>query len=781
MKRQILVFLLLASLLGSSAQNGVVLESNYQLAWGGMTSNRVIQSPDGKYFAKLCSWRGKKGGKEIPLRIFHVNSCKLYRVFPVDDVFTNDIKFTSDGKKILVLLPYAKRMDVWDIESGKKSDSLYFEHPYGKFDLSSDDRYLILYAQVRANPMLFDLQEKKIVYELTIPRRQDRGDVKFCLNDSAFLVLRFENLYLCDTKSGKILDQYQFSFLTDDFNFTGSFMVFQDGRRFVFNTTKGLHYCSIKNSKIHTEILPVNEDVKCVQFDQNNKILYLINRNQLISYSLDKKYIIQKLDIFKEDLRSDMIFSKTAKFLVDLTFLTINNNTYLVLTDDYTLSYFYSLQTKKIEAYLFTPGASDYAFVTPDGRMDGTTGAIEKLDWVSGMQRVPLAATYDQMYTPNLMAQIFSNSLQENTVKLEDVVKFTPEIRIVSPSAESKTTKPELTLTCEVKANGDEVDKVRIYVNDKLVTDETRGMKPMGTQSTYSVTLLPGENSVKALAITKNGYQSAASEIKVTYTGATAESRLFVMAIGIDKYKNPAYSLNYAVADAKAFTEKLDRSGEGIYKSIRTYSFLNESARRDSVLKGFARIAEEAGPQDAFILYYAGHGVMSEGSPEVPKDFYLALQDVTQLYGRDDLLQSKGISAAEMRDASKKIAAQKQVFFLDACQSGAAVETFAMRGAAEEKAILQLARSTGSYMIASTASDQYATEFKDLGHGVFTYAILQGMSCSAGATESNKITIKQLEAFLNDQIPILTEKYHGTVQYPKSWSKGMDFPIGVCR
>ncbi len=105
-----------------------------------------------------------------------------------------------------------------------------------------------------------------------------------------------------------------------------------------------------------------------------------------------------------------------------------------------------------------------------------------------------------------------------------------------------------------------------------------------------------------------------------------------------------------------------------------------------------------------------------------------------------------------------------------------------MRGAAEEKAILQLARSTGSYLIASTGTEQYATEFKELGHGVFTYAILQGLSCNSdGSVKDKKITIQELSAFLNDNIPTLTEKYHGTVQFPKSWSKGMDFPIGVCK
>ena len=85
-------------------------------------------------------------------------------------------------------------------------------------------------------------------------------------------------------------------------------------------------------------------------------------------------------------------------------------------------------------------------------------------------------------------------------------------------------------------------------------------------------------------------------------------------------------------------------------------------------------------------------------------------------------------------------------------------------------------------LLKPTGSEHFASEFKELGYGVFTYALLQGLSCNAdGTMKDKKVTIQELAAYLNDNIPALTEKYHGTVQYPKSWSKGMDFPISVCK
>ena len=41
----------------------------------------------------------------------------------------------------------------------------------------------------------------------------------------------------------------------------------------------------------------------------------------------------------------------------------------------------------------------------------------------------------------------------------------------------------------------------------------------------------------------------------------------------------------------------------------------------------------------------------------------------------------------------------------------------------------------------------------------------------------SKITVKELEAYLNDRIPELSNKYHGQAQFPRSWSSGQDFPL----
>ena len=741
----------------------------------------ALTTPDGKYLIKAFPRSSLSKKDTLNVFFFNASTLKFIRTISIRAPYGGSFVGLSENAQQIIVRYYDKgtTYGYFDLETGKIIKEIKLPFNQGSFSSNLAD---ILHDSIFS--ILGPLGHKVKIYncntKTTTELVKGYGGF-FCNHGSNVLIANGKKLVLVDAGNGNITDEWSFP---DNNNAIWDIpiRIAPDSKHFaIVCSNSNTYYGVIENGKISHLSTFNSQDkgsvfARDIYFFPGDEFVFLVNDVSIQKFNAKTGQRVFSKNIVRYYIKSGYGQSQ------ELCLINRFGNDYLLLTDKANVSYLFSLKTNKVDGFLYTCNKRDYAFITPDGRMEGTPGAIENLEWVKEDRKTPLASTYDQMYTPNLINRFFTNTLAENTVKLEEIVKYTPEIKILTPKPEFKTSNPTLSITCELKENGDEIKQVRIFVNDKLVSDETRGMKAAGNTATYNVTLLPGVNSVKAVAITKNGYQSGAAEVMVTFSGTAAESRLYVMAIGIDKYKNPAYNLNYAVADASAIVDMINGSAREIFKSVNVYTYQNEKANRTSILAGFDEIASQAQPQDAFILFYAGHGVMSEGSPEIPKDFYLVLQNITQAYGKDDLLKSQGISAAELREFSKKITAQKQVVFLDACQSGAAVETYAMRGMAEEKAILQLARSTGSYLIASTGSEQFATEFKELGHGVFTYAILQGLNCNAdGSEKDKKVTIKELEVYLNDNLPTLTEKFHGTVQYPKSWSKGMDFPISVCK
>jgi hypothetical protein len=768
----------------SYAQGDIYLESNEK---NNTPFPTFMISNDGNYIIKSYR-RDAIKTDTVGVFIFDVQTSKLLHTITTTNKDVIE-KITTDSKSLIIKKATTNLYSwvTYDLKTGKLIQEQEIRRGWRYIDIS-DDSLAIISPGLKSS-IVYDLKTDTIICSIdkinaTFGSIFFKGS-KYCIGSTGPLYGKTQ-LKLLDAHTGQLLDEWAPDRPLDLWHsiFPGpdenSFFV-KAKKEYYEDCAITFHF-TVENEKFKIlgsiGFFPIG-----IVFGNNKNFMFGQDTRSISKFDLKTGGLLWKRDILREMTGSTVYHRSTATLMqMEIS----KDGEYIYATDSRNLTHIFSVKKEKVVAILYTWGQRDYAFVTPDGRMEGTREAIANLTWCQKLGQneytVPLASTYDQMYTPNLMSQVFSNTLQENAVSLETIVKYTPEIKILNPKPESKTSTPTLSITCELKENGDEITQVRIFVNDKLVSDETRGMKAAGNTATYNVTLLPGVNSVKAVAVTKNGYQSGAAEVMVTFSGTAAESRLYVMAIGIDKYKNPAYNLNYAVADASAIVDMINGSAREIFKSVNVYTYQNEKANRTSILAGFDEIASQAQPQDAFILFYAGHGVMSEGSPEVPKDFYLVLQNITQIFGNDEMMKSQGISAAELRELSKKISAQKQVVFLDACQSGAAVETFAMRGVAEERAILQLARSTGSYMIASTGSEQFASEFKELGHGVFTYALLQGLSCNAdGTMKDKKVTIQELAAYLNDNIPALTEKYHGTVQYPKSWSKGMDFPISVCK
>lgn len=337
--------------------------------------------------------------------------------------------------------------------------------------------------------------------------------------------------------------------------------------------------------------------------------------------------------------------------------------------------------------------------------------------------------------------------------------------------------------------SNDRIAELRLYHNGKLLGGTSRGLgveddTPEGNERTYTVALLPGENTFRAVAVNGQRTESAPALLLVNYIAPAAPPKisadgitLHLLTIGINEYKNPRYNLNYAEADATGLEATLKTGMSSIVGDIRLHSIRNASATRSDILRAIATVTAEADADDVFIFYYAGHGVMSEGTR---KDFFLVPHDVTQLYGNDQGLAAKGISATELKALAAGMPAQKQLYILDACQSAGAVQSIAMRGAAEEKAIAQLARSTGTHWLTASGSEQFAGEFDQLGHGAFTYALLEALSGKAAGSD-NRISVNELKAYLDAVVPEITEKYNGQAQYPASYGFGQDFPVGVKR
>ena len=445
----------------------------------------------------------------------------------------------------------------------------------------------------------------------------------------------------------------------------------------------------------------------------------------------------------------------------------------------------WDVQTKQLVLTRIPLKTRDWLVIAPDGAFDGTSDGLKMLHYTMGVQTISFDALFDQFFQPRLTVQVLEgHGSRAMFGDVKQKLDVPPRVHILNLLSD-KVYQPEtVEVVVHVEDLGGGIGEIRLYHNGKRVSTGSRGLR--STRKTgrqheekFSVFLLPGRNELRATAFSRNRIEGHPYVLEVHAEKRIVEATLYLLAIGISDYKNPAYRLKFARDDAEAVVEALQLHGRDLFKQTKVFTLYDRAATRSALVAHFGQIQSQAQPEDVFILYYAGHGAMG-GETSEDRDFYLGLADVTQLYGQDEQLKKRGVGARELRDFCVDIGARKQVAIFDACHSGGAVTGFSTRGAAREKAIQQLARSTGTIVLAASQEQQYATEIDALNHGLFSSVLLSALQGDAdGSPHDGKVTIREIAAFLEDRVPSLSLRYLGTPQYPNVFSRGQDFPICI--
>ena len=224
----------------------------------------------------------------------------------------------------------------------------------------------------------------------------------------------------------------------------------------------------------------------------------------------------------------------------------------------------------------------------------------------------------------------------------------------------------------------------------------------------------------------------------------------------------------------ESFTQRSPSTSSTIFRTVKITELYNDGATKSELLAQIQAL-KSAASEDVVIVYLAGHG------ESVGADWYFLPHEVVYPE-RPEEVRQKGISSLEIKDLVMQIGAKKVLLLMDACKSGFALQAFAARGVNERQALAQLARANGIHIVAASTKDQFASEFQELGHGVFTYTLLEGLRGGAdGSPKDGVVTVRELLAFVEARLPVLSLKFRTERQYPVAESRGMDFPLSAIK
>jgi TolB-like protein len=251
-------------------------------------------------------------------------------------------------------------------------------------------------------------------------------------------------------------------------------------------------------------------------------------------------------------------------------------------------------------------------------------------------------------------------------------------------------------------------------------------------------------------------------------TGAAVSngSILWVMAIGVSTYADQDLDLQYADADARAIAAAIQTAArQGPYREVRTLVLTDKQVTRESILDGLSTFLGQAGPDDVAVLFVAGHGVRDLASGS----YYFLPYPASA-----DNLLTQGLRMTDFDEMLRVVRRNVRavIVMLDTCHAGAlGIPTQHMVSADEMAG--QISAGEGFYLLAATKPGEESKEQTTLGHGVFTYSVLEGLRGGADVDGDGTISVSELFSYVARQVPNLTQGR----QHPYSKTEGTDLPF----
>lgn len=489
---------------------------------------------------------------------------------------------------------------------------------------------------------------------------------------------------------------------------------------------------------------------------------------------------------------------------VESVYLSPDSQRLVTGSGDGTTRFWDTATAKQLCSLISLDSGQDWLVVTPDGYFDGSPNAAKFISYrIAGtLDFVPLENYRKQFERPGLLALVMkgedyrrstavlasrdANSTnltgegpRDETIVVQDLP---PKVRITSPIAKSESKDGKLIVEVEAESRGQyPVSQFRLLVNGRPWTQkfglvEIAQPKLGKATARWEIALDPGKHSLEVLAYTKAVFASSEG-IEVRYVGGGGDTdiplpKLYILAIGISKYPAPL-NLDYAHADAEAITAAFQQHSRGLFQKIETKLLTDEKATRDAILDGLEWLRRNMTQKDFGVFFFGGHGIKDERDVV----YFLPID------GDKERLVRTAIDGNVLAQELTSTVGQLTVI-LDACHSGA-IGGNKTRGVTDGLLRDLTSPEKGVAMMCSASGLEQAQESNEHRHGMFTVALLEGLSGKGNGktgTEELKIRIndgavyfKQLDTYVTDRVKQLSKgRQHPVTSVPRVFR---DFPV----
>jgi tetratricopeptide (TPR) repeat protein len=249
----------------------------------------------------------------------------------------------------------------------------------------------------------------------------------------------------------------------------------------------------------------------------------------------------------------------------------------------------------------------------------------------------------------------------------------------------------------------------------------------------------------------QNGGQRGQAERDLRFEGTPANApsadalkipRGYAVVIGVSKYQHltDAQQLLFAERDAESIYSVLISPEGGNFRAENVHKLIGSKATLANIRQELEQwLPSVAREEDRVLVYFAGHGFVSEDSP------YLSPFDLDPAN-----ISKTGYAMSALSSVfGSKIKARWKVLLTDACHSGAinpdAVQTI-------NRSLITLNQSLFSLTASRDREQSFESPDWGGGHGIFTYYVVRGLEGAADENKDAIITADELAEYVRRNV-----------------------------
>lgn len=447
---------------------------------------------------------------------------------------------------------------------------------------------------------------------------------------------------------------------------------------------------------------------------------------------------------------------------------------------------------------------NEYIFLTTDNYYKASKGIFDKIHFTKGME-IYSFEQFDLKYNrPDIVLQklgapakqieTYHKAWQKRVKKmgytesmLSDEI-HAPEVSVVN-KRDIPAVTPLTKLSLQLKAYDSKYKLNRFFISLNGVPllgmkgQDISRLKTSAYSCTKDINLTAGNNRIDIFCLNEKGVESYKKQIEV-YCDKPAESPdLYIATIGVSKYTNKAYNLNYAAKDAADFAQVMKIRSSNRFARIHQLTLTDEQFTAAALprLKSFFAQGKR---DDMVILFYAGHGVL-----DAQMDYFLSTHNMNF-----DLPGEEGIAYEDFESVIDGIESIHKLCFIDACHSGeidkddylaentltipagkvvfrnaaTGIRKLKPNGVEQIKTLVQelfldIRWGVGATILSSAEGMEAAIEGSEWKNGLFTWCLKKGiLEGCADSNNDRQITMNELTNYVRNEVRNLS----GGIQTP---------------